>query len=156
MSGTGHEELDAMKRLLVPLSLLLLALTGTTARAQLGHPPVTPFTQPVVSPFVNLGLRGVNPGISYFGIVRPQLEAQANIQQLTQFATAQTYLDNTALLAQPILNTGTGSGFMTANRYFQTVGRPGSATGTGGTTAFATPGFNNFVLPGQNLGVRLR
>ena len=130
-----------MKRVVLPLALLLLALTGPTARAQLGRPPVNPLIQPPVSPLVNLGLRGVNPGISYFGIVQPQLQTEANIQQLNQFATTQTYLDNSALLAQPILNTGTTSGFMTASRYFQTVGRPGTTTGTGGTAGLGTAGL---------------
>ncbi len=144
-----------MKRMVLPLTTLLLALSGQTVRAQPGRPPVTPFSQPVLSPYLNLAQPGFNPAISYFGIVRPQLQTQGSIQQLQQFQTQQTYLDNTALLAQPILNTGTSTGFMTYNRYFQTVGKPGTGTG-GAAGATQPPPFNNFTLPGQNIGLGLR
>jgi hypothetical protein len=146
-----------MKRLVLPLSALLLALTGPTAHAQPGRAPATPLGQPVLSPYLNLAQPGFNPAISYFGVVRPQLQTQGNIQQLQQFQATQTYLDNTALVAQPILNTGTSTGFMTYNRYFQTVGRGGTATAAvGAPLTPAPPPFNNFVLPGQFIGTGLR
>ena len=119
-----------MNRLVLPLAALLLALTGQTARAQIGQPPTNPLIRPPVSPFLNLTRTGVNPAINYFGLVRPQLQTQHDLQQL-QAAAAQPYLDNTALLTQPIVNTGTGAGFLTSNKYFLTSGRPGTTTGGG-------------------------
>ena len=63
-----------MKRLVLPLAVLLLACVSTPARAQfqLGQRPTTPFGRPAVSPFVNLFRGGAGPGINYYGIVRPQ------------------------------------------------------------------------------------
>ena len=120
-----------MNRLVLPLAALLLALTGQMAGAQqLGQPPTSPFSRPAVSPFLNLTRGGVNPAISYFGLVRPQIQTQAELQQL-QAATAQPYLDNGQVLTQPITNTGTGARFLTSNKYFLTTGKPGSGTAGG-------------------------
>jgi len=69
----------------------LRALAGGRAGAQIIGmpyvPPATsPFARPVVSPYVNLGLPG-NPGINYFGLVRPQLQGYAAINQLQRPTT---------------------------------------------------------------------
>jgi hypothetical protein len=143
-----------MKHLVVPLAVLSLALTGPAVRAQqLGRPPASPFGQPVVSPYLNLAHPGVNPAISYFAIVRPLVDTQSNLQTLQQAVTTQTYLENSAVLTQPVLTTGTGAHFLTYNRYFQTAGRPG--TGTGAAT-LTQPGMNYFTQPVNNFGYRLR
>ena len=67
------------------------------------------------------------------------METQNELQQL-QTTTAQQYLDNGPLLTQPIINTGTGARFLNYNRYYQTVGRPG--TSTGGGVSYTQPQFN--------------
>src|SRR5687767_4630019 len=40
--------------------------------------------RPAFSPYLNLARRDVPAGVNYYGLVRPQLAAQANIQQLQQ------------------------------------------------------------------------
>ena len=121
-----------MNRMVLPLAAMVLAFSAQSAHAQLGRPPQNPFSQPAFSPYLNLARGGTNPGINYFGLVRPQLETQAEIQQL-QFAAmnAATRQDTTTGQTQGVLNTGTGAGFLTQGRYFQTVGRPGARSGGG-------------------------
>jgi hypothetical protein len=130
-----------MNRLVIPLAALLLALSAQTARAQLGRPPVQPFAQPAFSPYLNLARGGTNPGINYFGIVRPQLETQAEIQQLQFAAMGGANVPATGTQTANVVNTGTGSGFQTQGRFFMTAGRPGSRTGGGLTYSNPVLGF---------------
>ena len=62
-----------MKRLVLPITALLFVLSGQAARAQVGRAPVTPFSRPAVSPYLNLTRAGANPAVNYFGLVKPQL-----------------------------------------------------------------------------------
>jgi hypothetical protein len=82
---TGAEE-NNMKRLMrrALLSMGLWALCSGQVFAQLGSyrpPQINPY--PVVSPYMNL-MNGGNPATTYFGIIRPQLEMNQNIQGLQQ------------------------------------------------------------------------
>jgi len=146
-----------MKRLtltVVASFALFATLAGGRAGAQVVGmpyvPPATsPFARPVVSPYVNLGLPG-NPGINYFGLVRPQIQATAAFNQLqTQYTT----LDQQLLASQaggatgyPLV-TGHRSAFLNHYAYFQNW-RTGTGTlagypGTGyGTTGFGTTGLS--------------
>src|SRR5436309_2486347 len=66
---------------------LALGLWITVAPVQAQVPGYSP----PVSPYVNLrqgGATGINPGINYYGIVRPQLEFRNSIQQLQQQQSA--------------------------------------------------------------------
>jgi hypothetical protein len=77
---SGEE--SVMKRFLGMAGLLVLLATGP-AEAQPLTRPINPYTRPPVSPYLNL-LRGGNPAINYFGIVRPELEGIQMTQQLGQ------------------------------------------------------------------------
>src|SRR5262249_53701959 len=93
------------------------------ARAQTYRPP------PTVSPYINLARQAnLNPGISYYGIVRPELEFRGSIQRLQQQQRtlgqeldAQAQQDPSALPP-----TGHQVGFLNQSVYFQTL-RPGAA-----------------------------
>jgi hypothetical protein len=106
-----------MTRFVLPLAALA-ALGVGSARAQTYiRPPTAPYTQPVVSPYLNLLHRG-NVAVNYYGIVRPQEQTTTAIQQLAQYETAApTEANPTA-----IPDTGRGSRFMTYGRYFNNVG----------------------------------
>src|SRR5688500_1448403 len=58
------------------VAAVVLASVGGRACAQpapgVGAPP-----RPVVSPYLNLARRDVNPAVNYYGIVRPQLATSA-------------------------------------------------------------------------------
>src|SRR5262249_27849947 len=75
----------AMKRIVLACTLAGLGLFGGAplAQAQGFAPqrPPNPFQRPTVSPYVNLG-RGVNPAATYYGLIKPQMEANQQIQQL--------------------------------------------------------------------------
>jgi hypothetical protein len=69
---------------------LAAALTPGRAAAQFipspgtfGRPPGNPMGTPTFSPYLNLG-RGGNEALNYYGLVRPQVQAQQSIQQLQQ------------------------------------------------------------------------
>jgi hypothetical protein len=143
-----------MKRLTLTAaaSLALLAILGGRVAAQVVGmpyvPPATsPFVRPVVSPYVNLALPG-NPGINYYGLVRPQFQAMNAINQLqTQYtALDQQLVTNQAagVYGNPLV-TGHSSAFLNHYGYFQNwrtrtgtvAGLPGTSFGT---TGIGTPG----------------
>src|SRR5207248_3179987 len=73
----------SMNRVTVALAALLIALAARPASAQtigIYTPPANPFARSPISPFLNLN-RGGNPAINYYGLVRPQLEAERFMQQ---------------------------------------------------------------------------
>jgi hypothetical protein len=79
-----------MKRLvLAALAALGLVAGGLPGRAaaqvatSFGRPPANPLGTPQVSPWINLA-NGGNLGLSYYGLVRPQVQAQQSIHQLQQ------------------------------------------------------------------------
>jgi hypothetical protein len=125
---------------------LVVFLSGGRADAQVGFPyvpPTTnPFGRPVVSPYVNLALPG-NPGINYYGLVRPQLQGINAINQLqTQYATLDQQLltDQTlGVYGNPVV-TGHTSSFLNHYGYFQNWRtRAGTVAGTP-LTGFGTTG----------------
>jgi hypothetical protein len=105
-----------MKRLLLPLAVAVLACLPAAARAQvtgLGQPPLG---RPVVSPYLNL-LRGGNPAINYYGIVRPLEDLQAFEQAaLTQPAALGLGDPN-----RPANVSGYNTRYMSYNQYFGTI-----------------------------------
>jgi hypothetical protein len=116
-----------MSRFQPALIALTLALAAGAAQAQspVGQPPALPYrySAPVVSPYLNLLNRG-NPAINYYGIVRPQVQANQQIQML-QYGLARTTAEEeaanatTAAPGQPP-ETGHVTGFMTYQKYFNT------------------------------------
>jgi hypothetical protein len=74
-----------VKRLVLVLSVTALGLgLEGTARAQFTYrrPATSPFYQPAVSPYLNLTLGGVSPGVSYQSLVLPQIDTYNTIQGL--------------------------------------------------------------------------
>jgi hypothetical protein len=67
-----------MKRVELVVGALFLFATTPAARAQY----LQPYGGQSYNPMVNLMQRNVNPAVQYMGIVQPQLQAQANFQQL--------------------------------------------------------------------------
>jgi hypothetical protein len=106
-----------------PLMTLTLAAVGLlmglapTARAQapFGRPPTSPFGGAPISPYLNL-LRGGNPAINYYGLVRPQQDFAASILQNQAAIAGQSALVQGALQGEPI--TGHPSTFMNFSHYY--------------------------------------
>jgi hypothetical protein len=157
-----------MKRLTVIAAAsfaLLATLTGGRADAQvIGIPYVPPATSPIfrppLSPYLNLARPG-NPGINYYGLVQPQLQATAAINQLqTQYTTLNQQLvagQAVGTVGYPLVS-GHSAGFLNHYGYFQNwrtrtgvlAGYPGTVAGYPGTTA-GYPG-TNFGMAGSNVG----
>jgi hypothetical protein len=95
--------------------------------------PYQPYQQPL-SPFLNLNRPG-NPGVNYFGLVRPQLDTTKQLQtlQYQQQLLAQMGLgvplpDGTVA---PYSNTGHATSFVNySHYYYQPLGSTGAGTGT--------------------------
>jgi hypothetical protein len=90
------------------------------------------YTRPPVSPWINLNNPANDPGINFYGIVRPELRYNAAIPNLQQQVTT-TQQAVTTLEASPALpTTGHRFAFQSQGRYFQTLGRQGQGLGLGG------------------------
>jgi hypothetical protein len=108
-----------MKRWLVlnlALAGVFLSMGSPRASAQApGRPPLNPYAGPSFSPYLNL-LRGGNPALNYYGLVRPQQDYNALLQSQALAATAASSpLPATGLL-EPI--TGHPSQFMNFSHYY--------------------------------------
>jgi hypothetical protein len=142
-----------MKRLVwAPLASLALAALGGPAPAQIpiGSPQANPNYRPPISPYLGLTLPG-NTAINYYGVVRPQIDQTAALQQLqAQLAATQGYGGG---LNSGLPVTGHVSQFQNHWGYFQnwrngTSG--GAAPGTGVNTGLAGLGG---LTPGLSTGV---
>ncbi len=134
-----------MKRSLLLASGLAVAVFGVarpaSAQPPVGLPGPAVAPTPPYSPYLNLLQRGTNPAISYYGIVRPQMEFRNAIQGLQyqaaitrqSLATQQQYDPQTGL---PL--TGHASYFMNLGGYFMRTGA--GAPGVGGFRAPAPVG----------------
>ena len=106
------------------IALALVLASGTVYAQPLAPqaPTQQPYSPPVFSPYLNLLNRG-NPAINYYGIVRPEVQEQQQLQRL-QFGLARTNaeIEATTSTAPGLLpTTGHTVGFMTQARYFGTV-----------------------------------
>jgi hypothetical protein len=104
------------------------------------RPQTNPYGTPTVSPFVNLNRFG-NPGVTYYGIVRPQLNTNANLIQLQQ---QQGYLAEQQALgiqgADPNLpTTGHPTQFFNYSHYFSNQSGRLASTPTAGTAQAQVP-----------------
>ena len=116
------------RRMILLFAIAASSLFATTARAQVpGFPGAPPFGgglgvigRPTVSPYLNI-MRGGDPAINYYGLVRPQVA----------FSRAFQALDNNVVALQADVNqpsqTGQRSSFMTQGRYFMNTGTGGPA-----------------------------
>src|SRR5437660_8996673 len=98
---------------------LLAVCGGDTAQAQApGQPPaygVNPGRKPVVSPYINLLRSGTDPGINYYGIVRPEIAFRnsINMVQDQQQQLVEANQQQTLATYMTLPTTGHASGFMT-------------------------------------------
>jgi hypothetical protein len=141
-----------MRRLLLVTGGVVALLAGAglqEARAQFQPPGLSGFAgfqtqqfrRPPVSPYINLAQPGFNPGITYYGIVRPELNFQQRLQnlqgQLTTVEQQQAVLTSQAFAGGEIAPTGLQpAGFQTQgvyffNNYYPVGGRGGARPGTG-------------------------
>jgi hypothetical protein len=116
------------------LAVVAALASGRTAHAQIGYPPRTSASSPGYSPYLNL-LRPGNVANNYFGLVRPQIDAQYafnGIQQ--QIGTLNQNINNVSAVDQAAgpLTTGHAATFMNYGHYF-----PGAA---GARAGGARPG----------------
>jgi hypothetical protein len=154
--STGHPDTRriAMRRGILT-SLTAMALWGTIglnfAAAQfgsLGQAPPRP--RPTVSPFINQGTGGIN---SYYGIVKPQVDANRSINELmlgvnrlNPDGTLKNAADQGTSNALGGLQTGHSAGFFNYGHYY-----PGGPPG-GGTSSGAA-GFGSTGLGGYTPGI---
>jgi hypothetical protein len=117
-----------MKRL--ASCVLFCLLVAATADAQVVSPQYQP--RPPVSPYLNM-LRGGNPAINYYGVVRPQAQTAQALQQLqNQQLVLPTVRANVPLtdddLTLGVPTTGHPVQFMNYGQFFP---QPGNRTGAG-------------------------
>jgi hypothetical protein len=161
-----------MKRTLrFALAGALLGLLPGLAHAQFFQPPgtyVRPYqpVHPTVSPYLNLNRGGTNPAINYYGIVRPQMQTQQNLQQVQQQLTAQAAagpgpdtampLTTGALGATPLVSTtGHPVSYFNYSHYFPGIlNRGGMRTGSSGGVLAGQGGA--FLPPIPGIGTMRR
>ena len=96
------------------LASLALLCAVETSWAQV--PAINPSARPTFSPWLNLNRQGTSPAVNYYGIIRPQVNANSAIQQLQQQAVGVQQQ-----LAQPTTElppTGNVAGFLNHQQYF--------------------------------------
>jgi hypothetical protein len=117
-----------MTRLLAAAAVVAALSIAPAVQAQsYVQPRVSPYTTTGLSPYLNL-LRGGNQAVNYYGLVRPELQAQASIQQL-QEAVARPQVSVVAPPTNQVQSvTGHTTRFMQYSQYFSTtaVTRPGA------------------------------
>jgi hypothetical protein len=113
--------MSRMKPALIAVALVLAAGAVYAQPLAPQAPTQQPYSPPVFSPYLNLLNRG-NPAINYYGIVRPEVQDQQQLQRL-QLGLARTNAEIEATTATPgfLPTTGHAVGFMTQARYFNTV-----------------------------------
>lgn len=103
--------------------LLLVGLGADPARAQVVGRGGGPVGTPTVSPYLNLLRNNNTPGLNYFGLVRPQIQTNADLRLLNQ----QTLQPRAGLPSagdnpEEQLATGHAAVFMNLGGYFQNLG----------------------------------
>ena len=123
-----------MRAFLLACLLAALALASQSERASAQFTPGQPYQpyRPLVSPYLNLARPG-NPGINYFGLVKPQIDVNRQLQQLQQ----QQQLQQTQLgmgfpqedgSLAPYAITGHATSFFNyGHYYYQGLGSSGGA-----------------------------
>src|SRR5262249_9331718 len=65
----------------VTWAVFVCVAAAMSCECAVAQPGALPYTQPTVSPYINLGRRGAS-AVDYFGIVRPQLEFRNALRNL--------------------------------------------------------------------------
>jgi hypothetical protein len=128
-----------MKRALIPVVLIVMALLATTAHAQFPQGPANGpgYNQPV-SPYLNLLRRGSDPAINYYGIVRPEIATQRSLQGLQQQINTVGALTAADAQSNNQLSTGHPIMFNNYSHYFGNS--PGGGTGSRQSAPGRAPG----------------
>jgi hypothetical protein len=114
------------------VAAVFVAVSAESVVAQgLGPRPMSARPGPTVSPYINLVRPGTTPAINYYGIVRPQLETNANLQFLRQGLLSPGVAAPGSSEADGVLITGRTAGFMTHQSYFMTTGVPNASRSAG-------------------------
>ena len=93
---------------------LLVSPFASAQQGQLGQYTQPQWqSRPTLSPYLNMMRTGASPAINYYGLVRPQMNATQNLQNIQQQLQM---LDNTVLNNQQ----GTTTGAPTAGSYLST------------------------------------
>jgi hypothetical protein len=124
------------------LAIFLAGVMAGRASAQAAY-------RPAVSPYINLNRPGTDPGINFYGVVRPELRYNAAIPRLEQ-KVATTQQAVSTLEASPVLpTTGHPFAFQSQGRYFQTLSRQGQGPGQGALAVrpMARPAFQPQPAP---------
>ena len=128
-------------------------------RVSAQYQPSGPYTQPYVSPYLNLLRGGATPGQNFYTLTRPQLgfySGIGNLQQQTQLN--QQLITGLGAANTTALITGQPFGFQTHVSYFQNqlrgggVGGGAGGGGAGGQAGLATGGGASFGLGGATGG----
>lgn len=139
------------KLLRVAIALSLTAFVGSFAQAQA---PFGPAARPAYSPYLNL-LRNGNPTFqNYYGLVRPQIQANQSIQSLQgQLQTTNSLIASnaTGTDGSTLPVTGQTFGYMNHRGYFLNNRNGGGGGGAGGN-AGGNSGAASFGGGRQNTG----
>jgi len=116
-------------------AVVALGVTAGAALAQPAYVPAGqstgPATRPTFSPYLNL-LRGSNsPGVNYYGLVRPQVQAQSALSTL-QATLGQPAGSPFDTIDPSIPVTGQPFGYMTHTSYFLNNRAGGRGNSSGG------------------------
>jgi hypothetical protein len=108
--------------MLVALAAALALLAGGTAHAQNYYvqPRVSPYSTPGFSPYLNL-LHSGNTAVNYYGLVLPEIRAQASIQQLQEQAARQQMTTVAPPTNRAQSETGHVTRFMQYGQFFNTA-----------------------------------
>ena len=114
--------------------LMLVTASSVSAQGTYTRPMTSPNGAPAVSPYLNL-VRGGNPAVNYYGLVRPQMDSQRAVQQL-QSGTA---IPAPSLPMDAMPTSGHPVQFMNFSHYFNNnVGGGLSGRGAGGLSGPAS------------------
>jgi|SRR5207245_5931599 len=97
------------------LTLIVMLLGGQAWAQGYLRPPTSPYQTPPVSPYLNL-MRGGNPAINYYDLVRPQRDTSGTLQRL-QLQQAQSAFQAPAATAGLAI-TGHPATFINYSHYY--------------------------------------
>ena len=136
-------------------ALVIIAVEDRAVQAQApGRPAGPAVNRPTFSPYLNLLRRGNSPGVNYYGMVRPEIEAQKTFRSLqSQIAdNNRSIADQSAVLQTALPGTGEKTvTFLNTGGYFMNLSPQG-----GMGAAFGAPLSNAGNLQGaaNNTGNR--
>jgi hypothetical protein len=99
----------------IALGVTFILTSGQAVAQGYQRPSTSPFQTPPVSPYLNM-LRGGNPGLNYYDLVRPQQDTRAALQRLQQQQNLNATLPANADASISI--TGHPARFMNFSHYY--------------------------------------